>query len=98
METMTAQDANARHPTGPPARPRTAHGATFVALLYVALVLAAPAIVRYFPAGDARAVAATPTPHHIQCAWSADEPGGCPAQPVARVPHARAARKRTSNA
>lgn len=78
METMTAFEAAARHLV--PARwsSHRPHPTTLVAALYVALVLGAPAIVRFAPEMDARWLSAvTAGRPQIQCASVASAPSPC---------------------
>lgn len=71
METMTTFDARARHPGSAPPPPASGrlHATTIVTALYVALVLGAPAIIRFAPdAGAPWVVAAAAQPAQVQCA------------------------------
>ena len=80
METMTAFDAAADRPVSPPPRrpPRRLHATTIVTALYVALVLGAPAIVRFAPDAGAPQVAhVTAQATHSPCASAAACPSGC---------------------
>lgn len=62
-------------PLRPPRRP---HAATFVAALYVALVLAAPGIIRFAPEPDTRWLSAVTAPRpQMHCAATASAPSPC---------------------
>jgi hypothetical protein len=81
METMTT-DARARQPGSAPPAPASGrlHATTIVTALYVALVLGAPAIVRFAPdAGAPWATAVAAHPAHVQCASVDPRPCACPA-------------------
>lgn len=80
METMTARDAEIRFPAEHPPHPRPAFGATFVACLYVLLVLGAPLIVRYGSDHDApiaAAAAASRAIHVPRCATAPEYGRSC---------------------
>ena len=77
METMTVREAATRFPV-PPSSPRRPRAATFVAALYVALVLGAPGIIRFAPDPDARWLSAVTAPRpQIHCAATASAPSPC---------------------
>ena len=68
----------------PPRPRRRPHAATFVAALYVTLVLAAPGIIRFAPEPDTRWLSAVTAPRpQIHCAATASAPLPCLPFPVA---------------
>jgi hypothetical protein len=74
---MTACEAATRLPI-PPRSPRRPHGATFVAALYVALVLGAPGIIRFAPDPETRRLSAVTAPRpQMHCAATASAPSPC---------------------
>jgi D-alanyl-D-alanine carboxypeptidase len=80
METMTTFDARARRPDSAPPPPASGrlHATTIVTALYVALVLGAPAIVRFAPdAGAPWVTAVAAQPAHVQCASVDPRPCAC---------------------